>query len=230
MQKKTAMKYVRAMRACHRQAITVQFPFSMIAILMCAIQGAGAHSVAFQARDKAAQQQTIKVKTELVEVRAVVTDRKGRPIENLGKDDFELLVNRKPQPVDHFSFTRIEDAPAPPAGAGAAAGGTEPKSLLTRLTEPPVRTVLLYVDNLHLSFSSLVRTKQALRKFVDERLTEQDWQPAIASAKDSKGITITGHMSLAGLPSGIYELRLTAREPQSKRLYQRAAFLGIEGS
>ena len=35
-------------------------------------------------------------------------------------------------------------------------------------------------------------------------------------------------MSLAGLPSGIYELRLTARELQSKRLYQRTAFLGIE--
>ncbi len=59
-------------------------------------------------------------------------------------------------------------------------------------------------------------------------IVEQDWQPAIAAARDSKGITITGHMSLAGLPSGIYELRLTAREPQSKQPYQRTAFLGIE--
>jgi VWFA-related protein len=174
MQKQTAMKYVRAIQACHSQAITFQFLFFMIAILLCAVQGAGAHGVAIQARGKAAQQETFKVKTELVEVRAVVTDRKGRPIENLGKDDFELLVNRKPRTFDHFSFARIEDAPALPAAAGAATGVAESKSVRARLTEPPVRTVLLYVDNLHLSFSSLVQTKQALRKFVDERLTEQD--------------------------------------------------------
>jgi VWFA-related protein len=182
MQKETAMKLFRAIRARHTQAITVKFPFIMITILLGAVQGVGAHGAATQAREKAAQDRTIKVKTELVEVLAVVTDRKGRPIENLGKDDFELLVNRKPRACDHFSFTRIEDAPALPAAAGAAAGGIEPKSVRARLTDPPARTVLLYVDNLHLSFSGLVRTKEALRRFVDERLTEQDTAALVTSS------------------------------------------------
>lgn len=59
-------------------------------------------------------------------------------------------------------------------------------------------------------------------------IVERDWQPAIAVDMDNKGISVAGHISLAGLPSGIYELRVTAKEPQSSRLYQRTAFLGIE--
>ena len=187
MQKKRIRILLRIIRTRGTQAIAIQSLFFMITILLGAHNGAGAHGVVFQARDKAARQQTFKVKTELVEVHAVVTDRKGRPIENLGRDDFELLVNRKLRTIDHFSFARIEDAAALPAVASAAPGGTEPKSLRARLTEPPVRTVLLYVDNLHLAFSSLVQTKQALQKFVDERLTEQD-RIALVTSSWSLGI------------------------------------------
>jgi len=38
-----------------------------------------------------AETQEYKVKTELMEVRAVVTDRQNRIVENLQKEDFELL-------------------------------------------------------------------------------------------------------------------------------------------
>ncbi len=46
---------------------------------------------------------------------------------------------------------------------------------------------MLYVDNLHLSFSSLNAVKQAMRRFVDERLTEQD-MVALATSSGTLGI------------------------------------------
>jgi hypothetical protein len=51
-----------------------------------------------------------RVEVRLVEVDAVVTDRRGRPVTGLGRDDFELLVDgRRRDPPRR---------PRPPAGIG----------------------------------------------------------------------------------------------------------------
>ena len=59
-------------------------------------------------------------------------------------------------------------------------------------------------------------------------VVRQDWQPATSKEKDAKGTSIAGKIDLAGLPSGIYELRVTVKEPQSTRVIQRTATFGIE--
>jgi len=117
--------------------------------------------------------QTIRAKTELVELRAVVTDDFGKLVVDLKKDDFELLVDKKRQPIDFFSSIQVE------SGKGKKPAG---KSLDVHLREAPARTITLLVDNLHLSFRSLVYTKQALRRFVDEKITAQDAVSLVASA------------------------------------------------
>ena len=53
---------------------------------------------------KTPEDQKFQVKTELMEVRTIVTDPDGRIIENLGKDDFELLENDQPQDISFFSI------------------------------------------------------------------------------------------------------------------------------
>jgi VWFA-related protein len=147
---------------------------------------------ALQTKPKETQEgiQDIKVKTELMEVRAVVTDAKGRIIEDLKKEDFELLENDRPQEIGFFSVSQVEaersgqssavpgtkqqaSEPAP-AEAGAQDRAAALQRARGRLSESPVRTTLLYVDNLHLTFGSLNRVKEALRRFIKERLTEQD--------------------------------------------------------
>lgn len=55
------------------------------------------------------------------------------------------------------------------------------------MDEAPVRTTLLYVDNLNLDHASLNRVKQALRQFVNEQLTDQD-MVALATSGGSLGI------------------------------------------
>ena len=63
--------------------------------------------------------ETFKAKTELVEVHAVVTDSHGHVVENLKKEDFLLLENKKPQEISFFSISRV-DEPEQPAQTSAA--------------------------------------------------------------------------------------------------------------
>ncbi|MBN2318953.1 MAG: VWA domain-containing protein [Acidobacteria bacterium] len=135
----------------------------------------------------------IKVEIELMEVQAIVTDREGRAVEDLGKEDFELQENGVPQEISFFTVSKIEAGSIRPESveaerekgsddAGEAANGSAigqeaeatVRSAPAHLREPPVRTTLLYVDNLHMSFSSLNWVKQALHRFINEQMTEQD--------------------------------------------------------
>jgi VWFA-related protein len=151
-----------------------------IVILICAAQAGIALNTASQAKNAVqVPNQSIKVKTELVEVRAVVTDRQGRPIENLHKEDFALLVNNQPRTIDVFSVVSTEDKGSPTVEKSPAMVA---KNLGSRLTETPARTVVLFIDTLHLSASSLMQTKQVLRRFVNERLTARDMVALVTSS------------------------------------------------
>src|ERR1039458_8592956 len=52
---------------------------------------------------------TIRTTTTLVQVGVVVRDAKGRPVEGLRKEDFEILDNGKPQPIAVFYGVEIGD-------------------------------------------------------------------------------------------------------------------------
>lgn len=134
-----------------------------------------------QARD-GQDQPPIRVKTELIELRAVVTDKRGQPISDLKKEDFELTENGKRQEVGFFSAVRIP-------GRGEARRVENPATAVpnapagaTRAAEKPARTVVLFVDTLHLSTQSLLFLKKSLRKFIDERLSDEDLTAIVTSA------------------------------------------------
>src|ERR1044072_7695627 len=100
------------------------------------------------AADLARQDQTVRLKADLIEVRAVVTDRNDRVIDNLKAEDFELLENGRPQQISFFS---VVETVAPPSPARAEAN---PKTLPNNSApslKPPSRTIVLFVDTLHLS-------------------------------------------------------------------------------
>ncbi|MGH9761309.1 MAG: hypothetical protein ACREAC_10750, partial [Blastocatellia bacterium] len=129
-----------------------------IAVLLALIVVPGSISARQQSKDKSPDQQdqAVKLKTNLIQLRAVVTDKKGRIIDNLTKEDFEVVDNGAPQVIDFFSVERVSagsgtqpPAPnAPPTSAGAASA--------------PGRILVLFVDALHLSLFSLTQAKQQL--------------------------------------------------------------------
>ena len=108
-----------------------------------------------------AQDQPIRVKTELINLRAVVTDKKGQPITNLRKEDFELMENGAKQEVSFFSAVKIpgrDEARRSENIPANAAPGAPPG--VTSAGETPGRTVVLYIDTLHLSAPSQLWVKQ----------------------------------------------------------------------
>src|SRR5262245_13304967 len=119
------------------------------------------------------QDAQLRLKTDLVQVRAVVTDGRGQPIAGLKKEDFELLEDNRTQDISFFS---VEDI-----GASVNAS-TDPIKKLRNPASASGRTIVLFVDTVHTSFANLARTKRTLRKFVDEQMTDRDLVALITSS------------------------------------------------
>lgn len=110
------------------------------------------------------------VSVEVVNVEVRVTDRKGRPVTGLSKDDFELYEDGRRVEISYFSEARggrVADAEADPAllPMPPAAGG--------QLPDPPrraadLRHFVLFLDLDHLSPASLRRVLPGLERFVGE--------------------------------------------------------------
>jgi VWFA-related protein len=104
---------------------------------------------------------TFKVRVNLVLVRVVVRDDKGKLVSNLKKEDFQLSDNRKPQVISSFSV----ETPASHTTAlntGPAETTSEPTP--EKAPELPQRFVALYFDDLHLSTSDVMVSRQAAMK------------------------------------------------------------------
>ncbi len=56
--------------------------------------------------------------TQLIQIDVAAEDKNGQPVTGLGRDDFELIVNHKPQPIDTFTATSLTPAPEVPLPRG----------------------------------------------------------------------------------------------------------------
>jgi len=121
----------------------------------------------------------VRITANLVQIDAVVTDRKGKQITNLSDQDFEILEDGRAQKITNLSYVSLKPPagePQPLATASAKDTGTRDKGA------PPVhlrpeqvhRTIALVVDDLGLSFQSMVYVRKALKKFVDEQMQPGD--------------------------------------------------------
>jgi VWFA-related protein len=116
-----------------------------------------------------AQDQPVRLKTELIEVRAAVANRSGEVVPDLKKEDFEVLENGRPQQVAFFAVERADSPARSPQAAPAVIPG-----LPARAGEPASRTVVFFVDTVHLSLSGITIIREGLRRFVEQQLTEND--------------------------------------------------------
>ncbi len=132
--------------------------------------------------------QTIRIETQIVQVDVTVTDKQGKVIRDLKREDFELKENGKPQDIGYFS---VGTATRP-----ARWLGTESKSSLKDATVAPAPTtteaiagryIVLAIDDLHLSASSLLQSRQALLKFVDQQVGSGD-QVALMTTSGQLGM------------------------------------------
>src|SRR5215213_8188746 len=72
----------------------------------------------------------VRITSNLVQIDAVVTDKKGRLVTDLKAEEFEILADGKPQKITNFSYVQNvaepEAAPAPLAGDKSGAPAPPP--------------------------------------------------------------------------------------------------------
>jgi VWFA-related protein len=106
---------------------------------------------------------TFKVRVNLVLVRVVVRDDKGKIVPNLRKEDFQLFDNRKPQAISSFSAETPESLAVKPTASAAANSGeavaADSVEAVAQARKLPQRFVSVFFDDVHMTLedSTFVR-------------------------------------------------------------------------
>lgn len=122
--------------------------------------------------------ETIEVRITNVDV--VVTDRSGKPVHGLTKDDFEILEAGKPQAITNFYEIQGEAAPGVP-GAEAARSAPEVPPEVAR------RRIVVFVDNYSIHPHTRKQALEALEKSLDTLMRPGD-QVMLVSWNNSREI------------------------------------------
>jgi VWFA-related protein len=128
--------------------------------------------------------EVIRTNTDLVQTAITVLDKKGNFVEGLQRDQFELVVDGKPRPIAFF-----ERVAAGSARERELAALSNPDDATPKPATPinvPGRTIVFFIDDLHLSPDSMNRTRMALQHFLDREMNSKD-NVAILSASGQVG-------------------------------------------
>ncbi len=153
---------------------TLCFSFSLLFLVAAATYSQTVEPTPPQ-RPPADDGDVVKISTNLIQIDVTVTDSKGNPITDLRADEVEIFENGKKQAMTNFSFISsarpaASERPSPNVqdGISVPVTPTIPRADQIR------RTFVLVVDDLSLSFESAYRTRQAIRKFVNEQMEDGD--------------------------------------------------------
>ena len=135
--------------------------------------------------------------TVLLTIDAVVTDKDGKPVTDLTRDDFEVTVAGKRQTLEQVLYIKTQEQPQALAAARATAappsakpsGDARPDSLASKTirttgTTPDhvARTIAVVVDDLGLSFDSTYYVRNAVHKYIDTQIEPGDLVAIIRTA------------------------------------------------
>src|SRR2546427_2667870 len=155
------------------------------------------------------QVDVVRVYTDLVQTDNMVFDKEGRFVNGLKRENFELRIDGKPQPIEFFE--RVAAGSADEETQLSAARGSSPTNQKKVVGPVPLdrgRTIFFYVDDFHLAPGDLIFLRKALLKFIDDDLGQND-QAVITSASGQIGFLQQLTYNKAVLRDAVK--RLTAR-------------------
>ncbi|HVF44513.1 MAG TPA: VWA domain-containing protein, partial [Pyrinomonadaceae bacterium] len=129
-------------------------------------------------------EEVVRVNTQLVQTDVMVFDKSGKFVEGLKPEQFELKVDGRETPISFFD--RVEAGTVNEDAQLAAARGLKSSAGGGVLPLDRGRTVLFFVDDLHLSGGSSMRMRKTLLRFIDEEIGQNDWA-AVVSASGQVG-------------------------------------------
>jgi VWFA-related protein len=137
------------------------------------------------ARAQQQEPEVVRTNTELVQTAVTVLDKKGNFVEGLQREHFELMVDGKPRPVAFFE--RVAAGSARERELAALASPNDPATTAPALlARVPGRTIIFFLDDLHLSPDSMNRTRMMLQNFLDREMGSKD-NVAILTASGQVG-------------------------------------------
>lgn len=125
------------------------------------------------------------VNVSVVNVDVYVTDKQGKPVTNLKKEDFQILENGRPVEITNFYAVNEgrsivvdeEEAAQAPAGpvASAPAPSVPPQAAQAPSTPSDQRLrLVIYIDNFNLRPFNRNRVMRELRAFIGQKLGKDD--------------------------------------------------------
>ena len=163
---------------------------SLSAALIAAI---ALNPAARQASPQPPQAPTFRVAVDYVELDAVVTDRDGKFVRDLTKEDFEVLEDGKPQNVTAFTLVDLPvRRPAPLAAQGTP-------------VEPDVRTnagvfngrvMVLVLDDLLVDAKRSLKVRTLAKDFINKHVSENDLVAVLNTGRSSASQNFTNNRAL----------------------------------
>jgi VWFA-related protein len=129
----------------------------------------------------AQETEVVRTNVELVQTAITVLDKNGKFVEGLQREQFELMVDGKPRPIAFFE--RVASG-SPRESELAATLGDPAKPVAP--SRVPGRTIVFFIDDLHLSADSMKRTSMMLERFLKQEMTTKD-NVAITTASGQVG-------------------------------------------
>ncbi|HEX7999553.1 MAG TPA: VWA domain-containing protein [Pyrinomonadaceae bacterium] len=130
----------------------------------------------------------VRIKTELVQTDVAVLDKQGRFVDGLRPEQFELRVDGKPQAISFFERVMAgspeEERQLTTARSSVTASQTNVGASVNQRNR--ARLIFFFVDDVHLASENLARARQALLRFVNNEMREDD-QVAVVSASGQIG-------------------------------------------
>ena len=122
-----------------------------------------------------ASDDVVRTKTELVQTDVTVLDKRGRVVEGLSAEDFELRVDNKLQPLSFFEQVRAgsRDEEKQLTAARKGEQTTQPKLVGTPPSDRE-RVIFFFVDDVHLTVDGLNRAREVLTHFVENQMASND--------------------------------------------------------
>jgi VWFA-related protein len=133
-----------------------------------------------QSQNKEAQKSqdpaTLRIETELVQIDVVVTDKQGKLVSDLKREDFQIFEDGKPQAISNFS---VGTATRQANWLRTVPKASNNKTTATATTQisPTIsagRYLVMAVDDIHLKPGNLMLAKQTLTKFIDQQIGVSD--------------------------------------------------------
>jgi VWFA-related protein len=149
---------------------------------------------------------SLRVRTDLVEVRVVVRDAKGNPVAGLKQEDFTVLDNGKPQAISVF---QAETSPVSATYETPSPAVDPPTETRPRPTGAP-RFVALFFDDLNLGSGELIPVRKAAEQFITGGMGRVD-QVGIFTSSGTVTLEFTTDPERA--LEALAELRSQSRNP-----------------